>query len=217
MAKLVAAGVLIGSTGFGAGLFVGKASSPADFARHGLDVSALRRARVAERRAEEPPPAPVAIVAPVAPAPVDPPAPPPAPEPVAEREPPAAPQPRSVAHRVPAPVASAAPAAEPAAEPTSGKASSLVEETALLREAQTSLGAGDAAAALSRLDAMGARHPDGLLREERLAARVLALCATGRVEEARREAARFLAEAPLSIHAARVRASCAAGRGERGP
>jgi len=92
-----------------------------------------------------------------------------------------------------------------------------VEETKLLREAQTSLGAGDAAAALARLDELGTRHPDGLLREERLAARIVALCAAGRIAEARREAERFLAEAPLSIHAARVRASCASTGGDRGP
>ncbi len=85
---------------------------------------------------------------------------------------------------------------------------SLVEETALLRRAQTSLGTGDAAGALARLDELGARYPAGLLREERLAARIGALCAAGREGEARREAERFLLEAPLSIHAARVRASC---------
>ena len=84
-----------------------------------------------------------------------------------------------------------------------------MEETDLLRKAQTALAAGDAAAALAQLDALGARHPDGQLREERLAARVAALCAMGRDVDARRVAERLLTAAPLSIHAARVRASCA--------
>jgi hypothetical protein len=253
-AKLVVAGVLIGATGFGAGLFAGKASPPPERARYGVDVQALRRAHMAEHMGDRAPVAP----APKA-SPVDPPAPPAptsvegptpipvgstsvgstsvgstsvgstsvAPTPVAERERPPVPPGPSVPRRLPAPPAGApaaaeAPAAGPVAaadpsEPASRKASSLVEETALLREAQTKLGAGDAAAALARLDELGARHPDGLLREERLAARIVALCAAGRVDEARRAAAQFLAEAPLSIHAARVRASCASGKGEQRP
>jgi hypothetical protein len=39
---------------------------------------------------------------------------------------------------------------------------------------------------------------------------VLALCDGGRLELARAEAARFLREHPLSLHAARVRASSCA-------
>jgi hypothetical protein len=42
-----------------------------------------------------------------------------------------------------------------------------------------------------------------------MAARVLALCAAGRAPEARAEAERLLGEAPSSVHAGRVRASCA--------
>jgi hypothetical protein len=72
------------------------------------------------------------------------------------------------------------------------------------------MASGDPSAALSTLDRLGASHADGVLREERLAARIVALCAAGRVDDARREAARFLADSPASIHAARVRASCAA-------
>jgi hypothetical protein len=126
--------------------------------------------------------------------------------------------------RRPAPLPSAPAPVEPTfddplatSSPPPPSASTLLEETDLLRRAQTSLQAGDAAAALARLDELGARHPDGLLREERLAARVVALCAAGRAGDARREAERFLLEAPLSIHAARVRASCAfAADGDHG-
>jgi hypothetical protein len=48
-----------------------------------------------------------------------------------------------------------------------------------------------------------------VLREERLAAHIEALCAAGRDAEAKREAERFLQELPRSIHAATVRTSCA--------
>jgi hypothetical protein len=80
---------------------------------------------------------------------------------------------------------------------------------ALLREAQDAVRDGDPSAALDRLDDLGARFPEGQLREERMAARVLALCAAGRAPEARAEAERLLGEAPGSVHAGRVRASCA--------
>lgn len=199
-AKLVAAAALVGATGFGGGFLAGTRSPPADLARHGIDMHAVQRAHVASQPREiaaranvpvpvpAPPPAPIAARSPEAPVPSPrlPPAPPSAPPPI---EP---------------------PAGEPvAAGSVSPEMSSLLEETRLLRAAQTSLGAGDARAALARLDELGARHASGVLREERLAAHIVALCAVGRDEEARREAALFLAEAPLSIHAARVRASCA--------
>jgi hypothetical protein len=85
----------------------------------------------------------------------------------------------------------------------------------LLRDAQHALKRGDGAAALARLDELADRHPDGVLREERLAARVLGLCAAGRPDEARAEGRRFVAEYPGSIQVERVRASCAfAARGD---
>jgi hypothetical protein len=108
----------------------------------------------------------------------------------------------------PAPPASVDPPAPPA---------SLEGELALLRGAQRSLKGGDGAEALAQLDALAQRYPTGVLREERLAARVLALCAAGRVEEAREAGRRFVAELPASVQAPRVRASCAfaPGHGER--
>jgi hypothetical protein len=62
--------------------------------------------------------------------------------------------------------------------------------------------------ALAAINAQDARFPDGALREERAEARIVALCALGRVEEARAKASLFLQEHPRSLLASRVRASC---------
>ncbi|AKF05678.1 hypothetical protein [Sandaracinus amylolyticus] len=86
----------------------------------------------------------------------------------------------------------------------------LLAETALLREAHRALRAHDATRALALLDDHAARFPQGALREERAATRVLALCEAGLTAAARTEADRFLAAHPRSMHAARVRASCGA-------
>jgi hypothetical protein len=89
----------------------------------------------------------------------------------------------------------------------------LAAEDARLREAQAFMRAGDAAGALRTLDEFAASHPDGVLQEERRAARVLALSAAGRVDEACAEAWRFLRETPRSPLAERVRASCGVAAG----
>ncbi len=86
---------------------------------------------------------------------------------------------------------------------------SIAAEVALLRRAQTALKDGHGDASLRAIDALDATHPNGALREERSAARVLALCAAGRNDDARAEADRFLSQWPASAQAARVRASCA--------
>lgn len=86
---------------------------------------------------------------------------------------------------------------------------SIAAEVALLRRAQTALKDGHGDASLRAIDALDATHPNGALREERSAARVLALCAAGRDDDARAEADRFLSQWPASAQAARVRASCA--------
>jgi hypothetical protein len=78
-----------------------------------------------------------------------------------------------------------------------------------VREADQAVRAHDGATALARLDEHARRFPRGLLGEEREAERVLALCELGRVAEARRAAAAFLAESPRSPLADRVRTSCA--------
>jgi hypothetical protein len=87
--------------------------------------------------------------------------------------------------------------------------SSLAAELALLREVHGALRDGDAPRAERWIDEHAARFPDGVLREEREAARVLSLCAKGRTAEARAEADRFLAANPRSVQADRVRGSCA--------
>ncbi len=102
-----------------------------------------------------------------------------------------------------APIASARPAA-------GGRdAVSIAAEVALLRSAQNALKDGDGEASLRAIDSLAAKHPDGAMREDGQAARVLALCSLGRVDEARAAAAGFLAEFPRSVHAAQVRGSCA--------
>ncbi len=87
--------------------------------------------------------------------------------------------------------------------------SELDEEVALLREAQSALKRGEGAQALTALDDLAARHPDGALREERQAARVLASCAAGRTAEAELAGRAFMNQFPSSIHSDRVRSSCA--------
>lgn len=86
---------------------------------------------------------------------------------------------------------------------------SIAAEVAGMRDAEGALKAGDPVRSLRALDDLATRFPNGALREERLAARVLALCGAGRVVEAREAGRRFLAELPHSVQAERVRASCA--------
>jgi hypothetical protein len=86
---------------------------------------------------------------------------------------------------------------------------SIAEEAALLRAANTALARGDPATALARLDEHASRFPPGTLSEERDAARVFALCASGRSAAARAAASTFVAANPRSPHAAQVRRSCA--------
>lgn len=106
----------------------------------------------------------------------------------------------------PAP-SSASPEPAPAAP---AEVDPVLEEARLIRLAVRALHEHDPARALAWLEEHRARFPDGSLREERLATRILALCDAGQTSEARREASLFLASHPGSVQAARVRASCAA-------
>jgi hypothetical protein len=82
----------------------------------------------------------------------------------------------------------------------------LKAETALIKKAHLALRGGEAERALSLLERHAREHPRGQLGEEREAARALALCRLGRKDEARRAAARFLAErSPL---AERIKSAC---------
>ena len=84
----------------------------------------------------------------------------------------------------------------------------LFEEAALIRAANTALSSGDSTTALARLDDHAARFPRGALSEERSATRVHALCAAGRVTDARTAATAFVAAHPRSALAPAVRRSC---------
>jgi hypothetical protein len=215
-AKLLVVGALLGASGFAIGVVATKDDSRRPpLARQGVEAHALRVAWVAERARPTGmiAPAPTTVAA-ITTAPVV--------EPSDAK--PASPLVHESVHDTAKPLPAVAPLpafvpppphalgrvdvgdATPRSEPR--KASSLIEETEMLRKAQDSMAAGDAAAALARLDELGTRHPDGVLREERMAARVAALCAAGRKDEAQREAARFLAETPRSIHAPKVTAPC---------
>lgn len=85
----------------------------------------------------------------------------------------------------------------------------LARETAALRAANEALRGGAAARSLTLLDAFSKEFPGGVLTEEALATRVAALCALGRVDEARTVGTRFVQRYPRSPVAARVRGSCA--------
>jgi hypothetical protein len=125
---------------------------------------------------------------------------------------PVAPEALPVVAAPPAALSASAPAADapaPSATPAPS-AGSITGEMDLLREAQRALAAGDSQRALMLLDQHERGHAGGALREERQAARVLALCSAGRGAEARSEATRFVAEFPRSPHRSRVLAACAA-------
>jgi hypothetical protein len=85
---------------------------------------------------------------------------------------------------------------------------SLAEEVSMLRSARAALDRGDAVQAMRMLDAHATRFHRGTLYEERLATRVQALCALGRIDAARSTAQELERAAPRSPHLPRVRASC---------
>jgi hypothetical protein len=84
----------------------------------------------------------------------------------------------------------------------------LRAETEALRLAQQALRDGTPRQTLRLLDEQDERFPDGLLQQERAAARVLALCQAGLVREARAQASRFERLWPRSALLGRVRAAC---------
>jgi TolA-binding protein len=137
---------------------------------------------------KEPPPTRPIATAPVASAPV------PAPvEPVPERAPSVAPRTEPAEKR--APVAPS-------------PADSLGREVAILSQASAELHAGRPAAALKALDEHRQKFPRGVLAQERSSARIQALCALGRIEEAQAELARLARTSPKSPHVARARKAC---------
>lgn len=126
-----------------------------------------------------------------------------------------------VATASPAPPAAApAPAPAPAVEPippaenlTSAQmqrrpSDRLAEEVAILSRAETELHAGRYQRALVVLAEHERKFPRGTLTQERVAARIRALCGMGRTSEANTLLARL---SPGSVHAGRTREACAAG------
>jgi hypothetical protein len=89
------------------------------------------------------------------------------------------------------------------------KSSTLGAETALLESARTALSQGDSTGALLLLERHEREFPQGALVEERLAAKVFALCGLGRRAEASRTAAQLLQASPNSPLRVRVLDSCA--------
>jgi hypothetical protein len=111
----------------------------------------------------------------------------------------------------PGPIAS--PSGSVAASAAPNAASTVAEELRLVRAAQAQLSAGRAEGALATLAEHARLYPQGALREERAAARVLALCALGRGEQAKREADAFVRVAPHSPYAGGLRRPCEGARG----
>jgi hypothetical protein len=97
--------------------------------------------------------------------------------------------------------------AEDASKSQRRPADRLAEEVSILSRAETELHAGRYSSALRVLEEHQRKFPRGTLTQERIAARVRALCALGRVSEAQGDLARL---APGSLHASRAREACAA-------
>jgi hypothetical protein len=106
-----------------------------------------------------------------------------------------------------APAARETRAAPARASAAPGRPPSLRAELALLSQVQAALQRGEGGEALRLLDEH--RTSDRQLHAERAAARVLALCAAGKTEEARSAAAAFTRQHPGSVQASAVARSCA--------
>jgi hypothetical protein len=117
-----------------------------------------------------------------------------------------APVPSTPVPSTPVPVR-AAPRARAAAAPAPAAASRLRAELELLQRVQAALKRREASSALQALDAH--RTTDSTLLAERRAARILALCQLGRIDDARRAAAAFVKQHPDSLQRAAVDGSCA--------
>jgi len=96
------------------------------------------------------------------------------------------------------------PAVEPAALPSTAAyrpKDRLAAEVAILSRATRDLRAARPADALKALDEYRRKFPKGLLKEEHRAARVQALCALGRFDEAHAKLAELSPQSPLAVRA----------------
>ncbi len=91
-----------------------------------------------------------------------------------------------------------------AADPSVERETMLQEESRETREAREALRRGDAAGALGMLEQIRARHPGGILVQEREALTIEALARSGRRAEASTRAAAFLKAYPTRTLAERV-------------
>jgi len=87
----------------------------------------------------------------------------------------------------------------------------LAQEVAIMSRATSQLHAGRPAAALKAIAEHQQKFPNGVLAQERRAARVQALCALGRNSEAAPELDRLLRAAPRSPTTLRAAQACGAG------
>jgi len=85
----------------------------------------------------------------------------------------------------------------------------LAREARLLAEAESAFRRGEDARALSFLDEHSREFPDGVLKDERIAERIVVLCHAGRVDQAVREGRAFLQNRGSDPLARRVVMSCA--------
>jgi len=106
----------------------------------------------------------------------------------------------------------------PAGEKRTGnpaRTDSLAQEVAILSRAGAELHAGNPQAALAALSEHQRKFPNGVLGQERTAARVQALCALGRMKEARSELSRLTRVSPNSPLEARARKACGSAIAEK--
>jgi hypothetical protein len=85
----------------------------------------------------------------------------------------------------------------------------FLEAVRLLQRAQRFVDGEDAVLAMRTLEELDRRFPGALLKEERRATRVLALCESGQTDRAIAEATALRHESPDSIYNARLARSCA--------
>jgi hypothetical protein len=138
------------------------------------------------------------------------------PAPAADEPPPgepATPEDELELELVPAPSAAASPSAlpRPSNAPPARPAAPedlLAAELALMKAARTALGSGRPTEALGLLDEHARRFPTGVLAPERRVSRVRALCAVGRMNEARAAYRQLSRGAMRSPHLAALRRSC---------
>lgn len=135
------------------------------------------------------------------------------------------------AEQAPVPVISidALPQAPPASSPKAGATAqrsaarpvvdddTLAREARLLARAESAFRSGNDDGALVLLDQHAKDFPHGLLEDERLAERIVVLCHTGRVEQARREGREFLQSRASDPLARRVAMSCAGAPASEAP